>query len=256
MILAIDVGNTNLKIGVFNGKKLIASWRLSTKSSRTSDEYGMVLYDLLSQENLSFKDIDFCVVASVAPTLNYTIEHMCKYYMEKKPMMVSSSINLGIQIEYKSASTLGADRIICALAAFKEYGGPTIVIDFGSATTFDLINSDGVFIGGAIAPGVKTSAESLVNTAAKLPRVELTKPKNIVGKSTVSCMQSGIVYGYAGMVKYMIEKYKETEGMQNAKVVATGGLSELINNVEPHLIDITDRALSLKGLRYIYEINK
>ena len=256
MILAIDVGNTNLKIGVFNEKKLIASWRLSTKSTRTSDEYGMVLYDLLSQENLSFKDIESCIVASVAPTLNYTIEHMCQHYMQKKPMMVSNNINLGIQIEYKSASTLGADRIICALATYKEYGGPAIVIDFGSATTFDLISSDGTFMGGAIAPGIKTSAESLVNTAAKLPRVELTKPKNVVGKSTISCMQSGIVFGYAGMVKYMIEKYKEVEGMENAKVIATGGLSELINSVEPQLIDITDRALSLKGLRYIYEINK
>lgn len=256
MILAIDIGNTNLKIGVFSDKKLIASWRLSTKSTRTSDEYGMVLYDLLSQENLSFKDIESCIVASVAPTLNYTIEHMCKYYMGQKPMMVSSNINLGMQIDYKTASTLGADRIICALAAYKEYSGPAIVIDFGSATTFDLINSSGTFMGGAIAPGIKTSAESLVNTAAKLPRVELTKPKNIVGKSTISCMQSGIVFGYAGMVKYMTEKYKEVEGMQNAKVIATGGLSELITSVEPQLIDITDRALSLKGLRYIYEINK
>ena len=126
MILAIDIGNTNLKIGVFNDKKLIASWRLSTKSTRTSDEYGMVLYDLLSQENLSFKDIESCIVASVAPTLNYTIEHMCKYYMGQKPMMVSSNINLGMQIDYKTASTLGADRIICALAAYKEYSSTLV----------------------------------------------------------------------------------------------------------------------------------
>ena len=256
MLLAIDVGNTNLKIGIFDKSKLKASWRLSTTASRTSDEYGMVLYDLLSQENLSFTDIDDTVISSVAPMLNYTLEHMCQYYIQKKPLMVSSDINVGIKIKYKNLSMLGSDRIIGALATYKEYGGPAIVIDFGSATTFDLVTGDGVFLGGAIAPGIKTSAESLVNTAVKLPRVELIRPANIVGQSTVACMQSGIVYGYAGMVKYMIDKYKEVDGMKNAKVVATGGLSELIHSVEPELIDVIDRALSLKGLRYIYEINK
>ena len=248
MLLAIDVGNTNLKIGIFDKKKLEASWRLSTTASRTSDEYGMVLYDLLSQENLSFNDIDDTVISSVAPMLNYTLEHMCQYYIQKKPLMVSSDINVGIKIQYTNLSMLGSDRIIGALATYKEYGGPAIVIDFGTG--------DGVFLGGAIAPGIKTSAESLVNTAVKLPRVELIRPENIVGQSTVACMQSGIVYGYAGMVKYMIDKYKEIDGMKDAKVVATGGLSELIHSVEPQLIDVIDRALSLKGLRYIYEINR
>ena len=253
MLLVMDIGNTNVKIGIFKGDKLTSSWRVSTIASHTADEYGMVIYDLLRQSGSKFEDIKGAVMSSVAPSLNYTIEHMCSYYTGKKPLIVDAKTKLGIEIRYDNPSELGADRMVGAAAAFKFYGGP--VIDFGSATTFNLVTKDGVYLGGAIAPGIKTATESLVNTAAKLPRIELTTPDNIVGTSTRSCMQSGIIYGYAGMVKYLVEKYKALPEMQGAKVIATGGLSELIDKVEPDIIDITDRALALKGLKYIYDIN-
>ena len=255
MILTMDIGNTNVKYGVFDGDNLIASWRVSTMASRTADEYGMVLYDLLNQSGVRFGDIDACVMSSVAPALNYTIDHMCRDYIGKEPLVVSATTDTGLKIAYAHPGQLGTDRIVGAAAAYKLYGGPVIVVDFGSATTFNLVTKDGVYLGGAIAPGIKTATESLVTTAAKLPRIELEKPQNIVGTDTKSCMQSGIVYGYTGLVKYLVDKYKELDEMQGAKVVATGGLSELVENVEPNLIDVTDRALALKGLKYIYDRN-
>ncbi|MEG2688032.1 MAG: type III pantothenate kinase, partial [Clostridia bacterium] len=171
------------------------------------------------------------------------------------PLVVDNTTDTGIKIEYEHPSELGADRIVGAAAAYHFYGGPVIVVDFGSATTFNLVTADGRYIGGAIAPGIKTATESLVKTAAKLPRIELTPPDDIVGKSTKSCMQSGIIYGYTGLVKYMLDKYKALPEMKGAKVVATGGLSELVASIEPDLITVTDRALALKGLKYIYDRN-
>ncbi len=255
MILTMDIGNTNIKIGVWDGEKLTMSWRVSTAASRTADEYGMVIYDLLRQKGLKFDDIEAAVMSSVAPALNYTIEHMCKFYMGKKPLTVTPRTKMGLKIEYDNPREIGTDRIVGAAAAYHLYGGPVIVVDFGSATTFNLVTEDGRYIGGAIAPGIKTATESLVTTAAKLPRIELEKPKNIVGTSTKSCMQSGIIYGYTGLVKYMVDKFKQLDEMKDAKVVATGGLSELVYNTEPELIDVIDRALALKGLKYIYDIN-
>ncbi len=256
MILTLDIGNTNIKIGLFKGTDLVASWRLSTEARHTADEYGMTLYDLLRQSGFKFSDIKGIVMSSVAPALNYTIEHMCEYYMKMKPLVITSKVKTGITIDYDNPKDLGADRLVGVSAAYHFYGGPVITVDFGSATTFNLVTADGTFIGGAIAPGIKTATESLVNTAAKLPRIELQKPENIIGKGTKSCMQAGSIYGYAGLVKYLIEKYKALPEMKNAKVVATGGLSELIQQVEPDLVDVTDRALALKGLNYIYSLNK
>ncbi len=256
MLLTMDIGNTNVKYGVFDENKLIASWRVSTKASRTADEYGMVLYDLLKQRGGDFNDIDDAVMSSVAPALNYTIEHMCRYYIGKAPLVISSDTDTGLVLKYAHPAQLGTDRIVGAAAAYHLYGGPVIVVDFGSATTFNLVNGKGEYLGGAIAPGIKTATESLVTTAAKLPRIELEKPQNIIGTDTKSCMQSGIVYGYTGLVKYMLEKYKELDEMKDAKVVATGGLSELVETVEPSLIDISDRALALKGLKYVYDRNR
>ncbi len=256
MLLAMDIGNTNVKIGLFKGDKLISTWRVSTVASHTADEYGMVIYDLLRQTKARFEDIKGAVMSSVAPSLNYTIEHMCGDYIGRRPLVVDNKTKTGISIRYDNPAELGADRLVGATAAYQFYGGPVIEVDFGSATTFNLVTSDGVFLGGAIAPGVKTAAESLVNTAAKLPRIELVSPDDIVGTSTRSCMQTGIVCGYAGLVKYLVERYKELPEMEGAKVIATGGLSELIEKTEPGVIDITDRALALKGLKYIYELNK
>ncbi len=258
MLLTMDIGNTNVKIGVFyaDGANPVASWRLSTKAYRTADEYGMVLYDLLKQRGVRFEDIDAAVISSVAPALNYTIEHMCGYYLNLQPLCVTHTTDTGIKLNYDHPSELGTDRIVGAAAAYYFYGGPVIEVDFGSATTFNLVTGDGEFLGGAIAPGIKTATESLVTTAAKLPRIELSAPADIVGTDTRSCMQSGIVYGYAGLVKYMVEKYRALPRLKGAKVVATGGLSELVESAEPGLLDVVDRALALKGLKYIYDKNK
>jgi len=256
MLLAMDIGNTNVKIGVFDGDKAVASWRMSTKAYRTADEYGMVLYDLLNQQGVKFADINEAVMSSVAPALNYTIEHMCQYYIGKKPLCISHTLDTGITIEYDHPSELGSDRIVGAAAAYRFYGGPVIEVDFGSATTFNLVTGDGRFTGGAIAPGIMTATESLVNTTAKLPRIELTTPEGVVGKNTRACMQSGIIYGYTGLVKYMLEKYRALPEMENAKVVATGGLSQIVESTEPKLFDVVDRALALKGLKYIYDRNR
>ena len=256
MLLAMDIGNTNVKIGVFDGDKVVASWRMSTKAYRTADEYGMVLYDLLRQQGVKFADISDAALSSVAPALNYTIEHMCQYYIGKKPLIVNHLLDTGIEIKYDHPSELGADRIVGAAAAFHFYGGPVIEVDFGSATTFNLVNGKGEFIGGAIAPGIMTATESLVNTTAKLPRIELTTPDDIVGTNTRACMQSGIIFGYTGLVKYMLEKYRALDEMSSAKVVATGGLSEIVASTESELFDVVDRALALKGLKYIFDRNQ
>ncbi len=254
MILLMDAGNTNIKIGVDNGKELLYTWRIATDYKKTADEYGMLLFDLLAQNRYNFSDVKGIILSSVVPSVNYTLEHMCTYYVNIKPIMVSPKINLGIKLGYDYPSELGADRIINAVAAYYSYGGPIITVDFGSATSFGVINKEGVFLGGAIAPGIKTSTEALVHTGSKLPRIELIKPENIVGKSTVTNMQGGIIYGFIGLVDYIIKKIKEQTGFYDAKVVATGGLSQLVHT-DSQEIQIIDRALPLKGLKYLYEMN-
>lgn len=256
MILAMDIGNTNVKIGVFDGDELISSWRVSTIVTRTADEYGMTLYNLLKQCGLSFENIDDVVISSVAPALNYTFEHMCRYYMKKNPLFVNGDTDTGLLLQYDNSHELGTDRIVCSAEAYHLYGAPLIIVDFGTATTFNLVSADGKFLGGAIAPGIKTAMDALVSSTAKLPPIELKKPENIIGTNTKNCMQSGIVYGYTGLVKYMLDNYKSLDCMQGAKVVATGGLSELVENTDKSIIDITDRALALKGLKYVYDRNR
>lgn len=254
MILLMDAGNTNIKIGLDDGEKTLYTWRIATSYNKTADEFGMVLFDLLSQKGYKFDDIEGIILSSVVPSINYTIEHMCSYYFKKKPIMVSPTIDLGIEIDYNKPQDLGADRIVNAVAAFYIYGGAAITVDFGSATTFGVISEKGKFIGGAIAPGIKSSTEAFVNTAAKLPRIELMKPKKVVGKNTVANMQSGVVYGFTGLVDYMIKEIKEETGFKNAKVIATGGLSQLVTQSKTE-IDVIDRSLSLKGLKLIYNRN-
>ena len=254
MILLMDIGNTNIKIGLANDKKTEFTWRVATDYNRTADEIGVVLLNLLQRNGYSFNDVEGVIVSSVAPQVNYTIDHMCSYYMKKKPIMVSAKLNLGnLSLDY-TKSEIGADRIVNAVAAYKQYGGPCIVVDFGTATTFGAIDSNGVFEGGLIAPGIKASTESLVNTAAKLPRIELTKPQDVLGKNTVENMQSGIIYGFTGLVEYIINKIKENPKYANAKVIATGGMSQLVTE-NSNIIDVVDRALSLKGLHILYDLN-
>ncbi|MDR3186617.1 MAG: type III pantothenate kinase [Christensenellaceae bacterium] len=254
MVLLLDIGNTNIKIGVVDNSKIIKTWRIATDHTKTADEFGMIFLDLLSSIGRSFDSVEGTIMCSVAPALNYTIEHMCVYYTKKRPIMVNTKLNLGIKLNYIVPEELGADRILNAVAAFNLYGGPSIIIDFGSATTFGIIDANGTFLGGAIAPGIKSSAESLTNTAAKLPRIELLRPASIIGRTTVENMQSGIIFGFTGLVKGIINEMRSESGFLNAKVIATGGMSELVTG-GPQFIDIVDRALSLKGLQMLYDLN-
>ncbi|MDR3216430.1 MAG: type III pantothenate kinase [Clostridiaceae bacterium] len=255
MLLVMDIGNTNIKLGLFKQGKseLFASWRVSTLASRTADEFGMLFLDLLGSKGVGLSDIKGAIMSSVAPSVNYTIEHMCRYYLKRAPFIVDSNTDCGIQINYDRPSDLGSDRIVTAAAAYALYGGPVIIVDFGSATTFNAVDKNGVFLGGAISPGIKTATESLVQTAAKLPRIELVPTENVIGTNTVEGMQAGVVLGYTGLVHYMLKRFRRVPGLEGAKVIATGGLSELIEKTEPELIDIIDRALALHGLRIIYD---
>lgn len=254
MVLLLDVGNTNIKIGVADKGKIIRTFRIASDHNKTADEFGMVFLELLGTVNYTFLDVEGIIMSSVAPALNYTIEHMCTYYTKKKPVTVNCKINTGMKFNYLVPEELGADRIVNAVAAHYIYGGPAITIDFGSATSFGLIDADGNFLGGAIAPGIKSSAESLTNTAAKLPRIELNRPKSIIGRTTIENMQSGIIYGFVGLVEGMVKEFKRESGFADVKVIATGGMSQLVT-AESDVINIVDRALSLKGLKILYELN-
>lgn len=256
MILVLDVGNTNIKIGLNIGDRFIETWRIATDNSKTADEFGMVILDLLSTKGFRPTDVEGVIISSVAPNLNYTLEHMFTFYTKVKPIMVSANIKMPIRLDYTVPGELGADRIANAVGAFVQYGGPIITIDFGSATTFGVVSKEGVFEGGVICPGIKSSMESLVSSTAKLPRIELAKPEKIVGKTTISNMQSGIINGYAGLTRHLIESIKKETGYLDAKVVATGGLSQIIQDCDSEIFSVVDRALSLKGLKVLYDLNR
>lgn len=255
MILVMDVGNTNIKIGVFQGKNLINSWKMQTKGGRTSDEYGISLINLLTLGNIKKEEITGAVLSSVFPSLNYTLEHMIEYYLKIKPMVAGAGLKTGINIKYENPKEVGTDRIVNSIAAYQIYGGniPLIVVDFGTTTTFNVLSEKGEFLGGPICPGIKVSVDALVSSTSKLPRIELIKPPSVVGKNTVSNMQSGAIYGFMGMVDYLINKIKEETGFNNAKVIATGGFSELL--ASDKIVNKIDRTLTLQGLRLLYEMN-
>jgi len=253
VILVFDVGNTNIVLGVFQDRKLIQDWHLSTARHRTDDEYGILLRDLFSFSGLSMADIKAVVMSSVVPPINPTLERTCKRYFQLSPLMIGPGVKTGIPIKYENPREVGADRIVNAVAGYEQYGGPLIIVDFGTATTFCAISAKGEYLGGAIAPGVGISSEALFARASKLPRVELTKPPSVIGKNTVNSMQSGFIYGFAGQVNNIVEKMKrEMDGAP--RVVATGGLVELIA-AEATVIDIVDKYLTLTGLLLIYERN-
>ena len=255
MLLAIDLGNTNIKYGVFDGKKLVASFRVSSRISRTADEYGSVLVGLLNNSDIKKSDIDGIIFSSVIPALNYTICHMCEYFFGITPIMIGPGIKTGLNIKADNPREVGADIIVNSVSAFNKYGGPIVVIDFGTATTFDIISESCELIGVVIAPGIKTSLEGLASKTAQLPMVELDAPKTVIGKNTKHCMQSGIIFGFAGLVENILKKIKKELGVDEIKVVATGGLGEIIAK-EVKLINTVDRTLTLDGLRIIYELNK
>ena len=245
MLLVIDIGNTNIKIGFFKDDYLVVSGRIATHYRRTSDEYGLLITNLITIHNFAVKDINGIMISSVIPDLNYTFEHMCSFYFGIKPLVLGAGVKTGLNIKYDNPKEVGSDRIAVSVAAMKEYGSPLIVADFGTAATINVIGKNNDFLGGLICPGVKSSVNSLAETAAKLPKIELIAPKSIIGKSTVTNMQSGIFYSFVGMLEYIVKKIKQEEHLEDAKVIATGGLSEFVNK-GTDIINHIDRRLSLK----------
>ncbi len=255
MLLAIDLGNTNIKYGVFDGDELVASFRVSSRISRTADEYGSVLVGLLSDKGIKKSDIDGIIFSSVIPALNYTICHMCEFFFGISPIMIGPGIKTGLNIKAENPREVGADIIVNSVSAYNKYGGPIVVIDFGTATTFDVITEKCELLGVVIAPGIKTSLEGLATKTAQLPMVELDAPKTVIGKNTKHCMQAGIIFGFAGLVDNILNKIKNELGVDKLTVVATGGLGEIIAK-EVKFITKVDRTLTLDGLKIIYNLNK
>ena len=255
MLLVFDVGNTNMVIGIYKDKSLVKDWRICTDIHRTSDEYGMLIGNLLAHDNIDIKSIDDVIISSVVPNVMHALENFCIKYCEKKPMIVGPGIKTGLNIKYDNPKQVGADRIVNAVAAIEKYGSPLIIVDFGTATTFCAISDKAEYLGGTICPGLKISSEALFNGAAKLPRVELIKPGKTICKATVEAMQAGIIYGYVGQVEKIISMMKIELGSEDIKVVATGGLSSLIHS-ETDSIDHIDKFLTLEGLRLIHLKNK
>lgn len=258
MVLVMDVGNTNIVLGIYDGKNLIADWRLSTDSKRSADEYGIMVADLFKINNIHIEDIEGVIISSVVPNTMYSLERMVKKYFGTDPIIVGPGVKTGINIKYDNPKEVGADRIVNAVAVHEIYNKASIIIDFGTATTFCAITQNGDYLGGTICPGIKISAEALFEKAAKLPRIELVKTEKIICKNTVSSMQSGIVYGYIGQVEYIVDRMKKEmkeAGEEEPFVIATGGLAKLIAE-ESNYVDKIDPYLTIEGLKIIYEKNR
>ncbi|MEE8470298.1 MAG: type III pantothenate kinase [Dehalococcoidia bacterium] len=253
MLLAIDIGNTNIAVGVFESERLRATWRLGTDVHKLADEYAALFFDLLTLKKLEFSGIGEAILSSSVPPLVTTFEELCRRYFDVSPMVVGSGIRTGVRIAIDNPREVGPDRVVNAAAAHRLYDGPLIVIDFGTATTFDAVSEEGDYLGGAIAPGVGIAAEALFERAAKLPRVELTRPEKAIGRNSVSAMQSGIIFGYVGLIEGLVARMRK-ELSSTAKVIATGGLAEVIAK-ETDVIDALEPDLTLLGLRFIHELN-
>ena len=254
MLFAIDVGNTNITVGLFDGKTLIKQFRMITQTSRTSDEYGVFLRQWLAI-NSPEANIESVVVSSVVPNIMHSLTSAIIKYFDVKPLIVAPGIKTGIRIAIQNPKELGADRLVDAVAAYEMYGGPAIVVDFGTATTHDLVLEDGTFAAGVTSPGIRLAANALWRGTAKLPEVEIKKVDTVLGTDTVSSMQAGIYYGYVGQTEYIINKMKKESGLDGIKVVATGGLGKLISEATDS-IDIYDPELTLHGLRIIHDKQK
>ncbi|MBI3809138.1 MAG: type III pantothenate kinase [Nitrospirae bacterium] len=254
MLLAIDIGNTNIVWGVFDGNTLVADWRIGTDHSKTTDEYAILLLDLLRVEGIGRERVDGVILSSVVPPLTPLFEELAETYFHCLPLNVSTELETGLTIKYTNPREVGSDRIVNAAAAFHRYGGPIIIVDFGTATTFCAVTADGEYLGGAIAPGLRISAEALYARTAKLPKIELARPKSAIGQDTVASMQAGLVFGYAGLVDELVRRIQQELG-RDCFVLATGGLAGLIapesrsiREVRPHL--------TLDGLALLYALNR
>ena len=257
MLLAFDIGNSNTVLGVFKGKELLTYWRIETDSNKSADEYGMIVRQLFKYEGLKMEDIDDVIIATVVPSVLYTVRHMAQKYFGKDAIVVESGIKTGLIIKYDNPKQVGADRIV---NAFSKYGGPLIIIDFGTATTFCAVSDKEEYLGGTIAPGLKISSDAIFEKTSKLPKVELEDPGHTICRNTIEGMQSGLVYGHMGMVEFIVERMRQelkemTKTDKEIKVIATGGLSTLIDS-GVSCIDIVDRMLTIEGLNIIYEKNR
>jgi type III pantothenate kinase len=252
MILTIDVGNTNITCGVFDADDIVASFRITTKMPRTSDEYGMMLSNLIEQNDLQPADIKDAIICSVVPNVMHSLQGGLVKYFNITPIIVEAGIETGIRIVTSNPQQIGADRIADAVGAYEIYGGPVLVIDFGTATTYDFIDETGAFQGGITAPGIRISAKALWEDAAKLPEIEIKKPENILGKDTITSMQAGLVYGQIGQTEYIINKVKKEVGLKQLRTVVTGGLGRIIAT-ETEAVDVYDPNLTLKGIYHVYK---
>ncbi len=255
MILVVDVGNTNITCGVYEGKELKATFRINTKTKRTSDEYGAIFSQLLSMKGLQLGDIEGSIIASVVPDVMHSLVGGIVRYTNTEPLIVGPGVKTGIKIVTEDPRAIGADRIVDAVAAYEKYGGPILVIDFGTATTYDFVTEQGHFAAGITAPGIRISSEALWKATAKLPNIEIKKPKSILAQETISSMQAGLMYGQIGQTEYIIKKVKEETGIPDMKVVVTGGLGRTVAD-EIETNSIYDGTLTLDGLRFVYEKNR
>ncbi|MDD3219965.1 MAG: type III pantothenate kinase [Lachnospiraceae bacterium] len=255
MLLVIDVGNTHITLGLFDGEELTSTFRMTTKQPRTSDEYGMLMMNMFISKGVDTSHIKNVIISSVVPDIMYSLINGVMKYFGIQPLTVGPGIKTGIRIMITNPKEVGADRIVDALAAYELYGGPVLVVDFGTATTYDLVNSQGDLLGGVTSPGLEISAKALWQEAAKLPKIEIRRPESIIAKDTITSMQAGLVYGYIGQTEYIIKKMREESGFEDLKVVATGGLGRVIAEATD-AIQIYDNKLTLKGLRIMYEKNK
>ncbi|MHB9032466.1 MAG: type III pantothenate kinase [Anaerolineae bacterium] len=254
MLLCIDVGNTNIVIGIYQGQELKTHWRISTDQARMPDEYGLMLSALLQSADIKMEDIKGVAIASVVPPITDTITEMLERYFTIPPVIVGTGVKTGVALRIDNPREVGADRVVDTVAAYRLYGGPACVVDFGTATTFDAVSANGEYLGGAIAPGVRLAADALFRGTAKLPRVDLQRPAHAVGTNTVDSMRSGILLGYVGLVEGMVARFRDELG-PGMHVIATGGLADVIAR-ETKGIDVVDPWLTLKGLRMVYEMNR
>jgi len=254
MLLTIDIGNTNITLGLYQGKELGPRWRLATAYDHMPDEYGLQLVGLLEHANHTPEDVDAICLASVVPPITGKIIEACRRYLNKDPLVVDAGVKTGVRVRYEDPRAVGADRIVDAVAVVHLYGTPACVVDFGTATTFDAIAKNGDYLGGAIAPGIGIAAEALFQRTAKLPRVDLQKPPSVIGRNTVHSMQSGLLYGYVGLVEGMVARFRAELGAE-MKVIATGGLADIVAH-ETAVIQIVAPWLTLDGLQMVWEMNK